>query len=142
MLTAAFELYFKSDLSLPRLGALRCTPCTVRLCWDKASLGVRLAARFVLLLVRVRRSWGCGRVGAAATPASSPARYYKQKTKVFKGYRYAAINTKKLFCAAYCASPEQCLRSAGTKVNFGAVKICLFAQEITPIHKIFKDLNG
>jgi len=33
--------------------------------------------------MRVRRSWGCGRVRAAAAPASSPTSYYK-KTKVFK----------------------------------------------------------
>jgi len=35
--------------------------------------------------MRVRRSWCCSRVGAAAAPASSPTSYYKQKTKVYKG---------------------------------------------------------
>ncbi len=52
--TALFELLFKSNLSAPRLGALPYLPCTVRLCWGKASLGVRLAAHSQLILLRVR----------------------------------------------------------------------------------------
>jgi hypothetical protein len=64
--------------------------------------------------MRVRRSWGCGRVGAAAAPASSPASFYKQKTKVYKGSSAMPQSTrKKLRGAAYYASPEQRLRSAG-----------------------------
>lgn len=47
--TALFELYFKNDLSLPRLGALPYLACIVRLCWGKASLGVRLVAHFLLM---------------------------------------------------------------------------------------------
>jgi len=83
VLTAAFELYFKSDLSLPRLGALRCAPCTVRLCWGKASLGARLAARFLLILMRVR----LGRLAAARARqpavASSLQFLYNKKRTVF-----------------------------------------------------------
>jgi hypothetical protein len=63
----------------------------VSLMHRSALLGQSLAWRrpwsagFELILVRVRRSWCCSRVGAAAAPASSPTSYYKQKTKVYKG---------------------------------------------------------
>jgi hypothetical protein len=42
--TALLELYFKNNVYLPRLVALPYPACIVRLCWDKASLGVHLAA--------------------------------------------------------------------------------------------------
>ena len=44
VLIVPFELFFKSNLSLPRLGALRCAPCISRPCWGKASFGARWAA--------------------------------------------------------------------------------------------------
>jgi len=50
---------FELSLSnLPRLGALRCAPCTSRPCWGKASFGARLAARFLLILRRGRLCCG------------------------------------------------------------------------------------
>jgi hypothetical protein len=46
---------------------------------------------------RVRRSWGCGRVRAAAAPASSHQQVTTRKNKSFQDEfaRYATINTKK-----------------------------------------------
>ena len=51
--------YFSKVIYLYRaLGALRCTPCISRPCWGKASFGARLAARFLLILRRVRLCCG------------------------------------------------------------------------------------
>jgi len=78
----------------------------------------------------------CGAVAAAAgwgrlqQQRPLPAHYYKQKTKVYKGSSAPAFNTLKYRPGAgCCASWKQCLRSAGKKANFGAVKICLFASK-------------
>jgi Tol biopolymer transport system component len=48
------------------------------------SVGRAKASSYHSKAMRVRRSGGCGRVGAAAAPASSPISFYKQKSQVFK----------------------------------------------------------
>ncbi len=62
--TALLELYFKSNLYLPRLSALPHLPSIVRPRWTEASLGARWAARFVLM------QCVCGSAGWVGTAAS------------------------------------------------------------------------
>ena len=78
-------MLFELSLSnLPRLGALRCAPCTSRPCWGKASFGARLAARFVVILRRVRLVLAGGWVGAAASRRVLTSSIYDKKRTVFK----------------------------------------------------------
>jgi hypothetical protein len=118
-LTAPFELFFKSNLSLPRLGALRCAPCISRPCWGKASFGARLAARFLPILRRVQR------------PNQS---VYKN------GWPLTATKLKKSSVAVCKASREQYLRSEGkilpkkTDISMGR-KLTLNKSNFTTVYR-------
>jgi len=98
-------------------GALPHLPCTSRPCWGKASFGARLAARFVLLLRRVRRGVASGKAklkNSVPAAASSLQLFYILKTKIFLGKklgRYAAINKRKTLDASCPASCGQCFKT-------------------------------
>ena len=56
--------------------------------------------------MRVRRSWCCGRVGAAATPASSPDTLLQAKNK--RGSSSSRLlRSKSPYGAGCCASPDK-----------------------------------
>jgi len=87
------------------------------------SLGRSLLAN----AMRVRRSWCCGRVGAAATPASSPDTFLQAKNKIFREVRPLSrlLRSKSPYGAGCCASPVQCLkiqRQNLVRSNFAASK--------------------
>jgi hypothetical protein len=113
-------MLFELSLSnLPRLGALPCAPCTSRPCWGKASFGARLAARFLPILRRVRRSWGLRPGAGGRSPRVLTASYYKKKQKFIRVRPLCRIlHTKNYSVRHCCASLEQCLRSAGKRANF------------------------
>jgi hypothetical protein len=86
--------------------------------------------------MRVRRSWCCSRVGAAAAPASSPTSYYKQKTKVYKGSSaMPQLTQKKTTRCGMLRLSRTMLEKRWQKANFGAGKICLCAQRNTKIKR-------
>jgi len=89
-------------------------------------------AGFQLILVRVRRSCRCSRVGAAAAAAaSSPKSYYKQKTEFSKVRPLMPLLLPKipLWTRHCCASRGKHL-SAGKRANFWVgAKICPFAEK-------------
>jgi len=98
--TAPFELYFKSNLSLSRLGALPYPVCISRPALGQGSFGARLAARFVVMqCVTGSAGW---RLGGGSRQPSRP-------NQVFKKERLSApaLNSVKYRYEAGCrASPD------------------------------------
>ena len=100
----------KKDLQAPRLGALPYLACTSRPCWGKASFGARLAARFLLILQRVRLVCGWRSGAGDRQPLASKINFvYKIKFVRFPQ------STSETLGAGCRASPEQCLQSSAKR---------------------------
>jgi len=88
-------------------------------------------AAFLLILVRVRRSCGLRRVGAAQATASEPTLYYKKKTN-FLGRSSSALapvpRIKTLWTALAAPLPNNTLKPPA---KFGAGKFCRFKEQKT-----------
>ena len=94
--TALLELYFKNDLSLPRLGALAYFAGTVRPCWGKAHLAPALAGRLPANFNACAAQQGLRLVRAAAAPRVLTDKLQHVKNRSFqkKFVRYAATNSQ------------------------------------------------